>query len=90
MRIQLMANEKGFEVLKEQQQVGKIVWTLENNRMIMNGTLVDPSLRGQNVGEQLLDHAADFARAHDYKMEAVCPYVVKMFERFSRYDDVKL
>ena len=89
MNIQLMANEKGFEVIKDEQQVGKIVWDLQNNRMIMNGTVIDPSLRGQNIGEQLLDHAADYAREHHYTMEAVCPYVVKMFERFDRYDDVK-
>lgn len=89
MKIQLMSNEKGFEVLKDQEQVGKIVWDLNGSTIVMNGTHIDPSLRGQNIGEQLLDHAANYAREHEYKMQAVCPYVVKMFDRFDRYDDVK-
>ena len=91
MQIQLMTTNEGFEVLNEaNEQVGKIVWKLGDGVMLMNGTLVDPSLRGQNVGEKLLNEAADFARKHDYKMLAVCPYVVKKFAESAAYDDVKI
>lgn len=90
MNIQLMDSKSGFEVLNEGTQVGHIVWKLQNNVMIMNGTFLDESLRGKDYGQQLLDQAANFARENDYKMQAVCPYVVKMFERSNMYDDVKL
>ena len=77
MQIQLMDTNEGFEVRNEaNEQLGKIVWKLGDGVMLMNGTLVDPSLRGQNVGEKLLNEAADFARKNGYKMLAVCPYVV--------------
>lgn len=90
MQIQLMDTNEGFEVRNDaNEQVGKIVWKLGNGVMLMNGTLVDPSLRGQNVGEKLLNDAADFARKHGYKMLAVCPYVVKKFAESAAYDDVK-
>ena len=90
MQIQLMDTNEGFEVRNEaNEQLGKIVWKLGDGVMLMNGTLVDPSLRGQNVGEKLLNEAADFARKNGYKMLAVCPYVVEKFAESSAYDDVK-
>lgn len=87
MNIQPM--DGGFEVVHEGKQVGRIVWSLQNDIMIMNGTFLDDSLRGQNMGQKLLDEAANYARAHQYKMQAVCPYVVKQFDRSDAYDDVK-
>ena len=90
MNIQLMSDQSGFEILEEDVQVGHIVWELQDDVMIMNGTFVDPSLRGKNAGLELLNAAANFARQHQYKMKAVCPYIVKMFERSADYDDVKV
>lgn len=85
-----MNNEQGFELVDGDKQLGKIVWTLESDVMVMNGTLVDGSLRGQDYGTKLLDAAAEYAREYDYKMEAVCPYVVKKFEQSTAYDDLKI
>ena len=90
MDIRLMDNDNGFEMTQDNVQVGRIVWILNGNVMVMNGTFIDPSLRGKNAGERLLDEAANFARKHAYKMEAICPYVVKMFERHDKYNDVKI
>lgn len=91
MSIQLMDNERGFEVKNGAgEQVGRIVWQLDDNVMIMNGTYVDDSLRGQNMGEQLLDEAAKYAREHHYKMKAVCPYVVKKFNTSDKYSDLEV
>lgn len=89
MDIQKIADASGFELLCDGEQVGKIMWKQAGDVMIMNGTIIDESLRGQNMGEALLDKAVDYAREHHYKMQAVCPYVVKMFDRSSKYDDVK-
>lgn len=90
MAIQLMANERGFEVNNaEGVQVGRIVWDLEDNIMVMNGTFIDSSLRGQNMGEQLLDAAAQYAHEHHYKMKAVCPYVVKKFNTSDKYTSLE-
>lgn len=86
MSIQLMDNEHGFEVKNAAgEQVGRIVWALDDNVMVMNGTFIDESLRGQNMGEQLLDEAAKYAAEHHYKMKAVCPYVVKKFNTTDKY-----
>ena len=90
MIFQLMNDSTGFEVIQDEQQVGYIKWTLDDDVMIMESTFVEESLRGQDVALDLLDLAAEYARQNDYKMKAVCSYVVKMFERSDRYDDVKM
>lgn len=90
MIFQLMNDSTGFEVIQDEQQVGYIKWTLDDNVMIMESTFVEESLRGQDVSLNLLDLAAEYARQNDYKMKAVCSYVVKMFEQSDRYDDVKM
>lgn len=90
MEIRFMQDGAGYEVVKEGIQVGRIVWTLDGDTMVMNGTHLDESLRGQDLGTKLLNHAAEYARDNHYKMKAVCPFVVKMFERSEGYNDVKL
>ncbi len=57
--------------------------------IIANSTYVDPSLRGQNVARELLDRLADHARKEGWKIEPTCSYVVRAFERYDAYDDVK-
>lgn len=63
---------------------------LGEGSLAVTSTQVDPSLRGQGVAKILLDHLADFARAENLKLKAVCSYVVKKFEEDRSYDDVNL
>ncbi|KZE37002.1 acetyltransferase [Bhargavaea cecembensis] len=67
----------------------EITWTMMGDVMVMDHTFVDPSLRGGGVAKKLLDRAADYAREKNYKMEAVCSYVVTAFNRYDEYDDIK-
>ncbi|MER1987299.1 MAG: GNAT family N-acetyltransferase [Solibacillus sp.] len=90
LNISLLADEHGFELLDGDQQFGNIVWQLDGDVMVMNGTVVDPSLRGQDYGTKPLDEAAEYARRHHYKMEAICPFIVKKFEKTTAYDDLKV
>lgn len=82
--------EKGYELFQEGKSVARIEWHVEDGVMQMTGTYTDESLRGQGVAGKLLDQAAEYARAHEYKMKAICPYVVKKFEGHTAYDDVKI
>lgn len=58
--------------------------------LIANSTFVDPSLRGQGVAKELLDHLARFARENGYRVRPLCSYVVKAFEQSDAYDDIKI
>ncbi len=60
-----------------------------DDEIVANSTFVDPSLRGQNIARKLLDRLADYAREQGWKIEPTCSYVVRAFERYDAYDDVK-
>lgn len=68
----------------------EITWTQLADVMVVEHTFVDESMRNQGMAKKLLDQAAAYARKHDYKMEAVCSYVVTAFERYNDYDDIKV
>ena len=81
--------EFAFEYERDGLILAEIIWTQLADVMVVEHTFVDSSLRGQGIAKQLLDRAADYARENEYKIEAVCSYVVSAFEKTHEYDDVK-
>lgn len=78
-----------YEYVKEGEHLAEITWQLRDGVMHMNHTYVSNTLRGQGVAKKLLDEAANYAREQDYKMNAICSYVVAAFEKSDDYNDVK-
>lgn len=78
-----------FQNVQDGKTMAEITWTLLGDVMVMDHTFVSEELRGGGVAKKLLDRAADYAREHNYKMEAVCSYVVTAFNRYDEYNDVK-
>ncbi|CAM5187839.1 putative protein OS=Ureibacillus acetophenoni OX=614649 GN=SAMN05877842_111122 PE=4 SV=1 [Ureibacillus acetophenoni] len=78
-----------FEYKKDGENLAEIEWIQKGDVMVMNHTYVSEVLRGQGIAKKLLDKAAEYAREHNYKMEAVCSYVVAAFDGSTAYDDVK-
>ena len=67
-----------------------IHWTaVDAHTIAADHTFVDESLRGRGVGKALLDALAAHAAARGWRIRAVCPFVVKWFERSAKYDGVK-
>ncbi len=48
-------------------------------------TYVDPSLRGQGVGDQLMLALIDELKKSGKKVRATCPFVAKWFDRHTEY-----
>ncbi len=57
-------------------------------KFIIDHTEVDPSLRGQGVGEKLVDAAADYARENNLKIFATCPFAINALRENESYSDV--
>ena len=51
-------------------------------------TEVDPDLRGKGVGEDLVERAVKFARDHDLKIVAACPFARELIERNEEFRSV--
>ena len=61
---------------------------VSENRVDINHTFVDDSLRGQGVAGQLLELAAKELRASGRKAAASCSYAVKWFEKHPEEADL--
>lgn len=83
------ADEQAIEYKQDGRKLGEITWVLRDETMVMDHTFVSNELRGQGIAKKLLDEAATYAREHNYKMHAVCSYVVTAFERYDDYEDIK-
>ena len=84
------ADEQAIEYHQDGRMLGEITWVLRDGTMVMDHTYVSNELRGQGVAKKLLDEAAKYAREHNYKMKAVCSYVVTAFDRYDDYKDVQV
>ncbi len=62
---------------------------LGDAHILIDHTLVDPSLRGKGVARHLLDAAVGWARSNGIRISATCSYVVVQFARDSSLRDVQ-
>ncbi|SDL49873.1 hypothetical protein SAMN05421823_106181 [Catalinimonas alkaloidigena] len=63
------------------------VWA-GNQKLIIDHTEVDPSLRGQGVGEALLEQIVAYARTKGVKILPLCPFANAQFKKHPEYQDV--
>lgn len=90
-------------LIEHQQQEQKGQWFVEpndkrlaemsysrkaENKIVIEHTWVDDSLRGQHVGHYLVEAAVNFARENGIKIIAKCPFVQSVFERDPGFNDV--
>ena len=59
-----------------------------DDKFIIDHTWVDDSLRGQRVGQQLVEAAVGFARTHALKIITICPFAKSVFDKNESKRDV--
>ncbi|CAD2072253.1 GNAT family N-acetyltransferase [Phocicoccus pinnipedialis] len=61
-------------------------FSVENDVIDINHTLVSEELRGQGVGEALFKEVVEYAREHDLKLkqDATCSFGVVMIKRHKK------
>ena len=60
----------------------------DEDRLVIEHTWVDDSLRGQHVGHYLVEAAVKFAREQGVKIIPECPFAQSVFERDPNFSDV--
>lgn len=60
----------------------------DRNKIIIEHTEVDDTIRHENAGYQMVDSAVQYARAHQLKIVPVCPFVKAVFDKKPEYADV--
>lgn len=79
-----------FYIGSEADKKAFIHYTVEENIMIIDETVVDESLQNQGIAGKLLNYAAEHARANNLKIKPECSYVKHKFSTTDKYDDVKI
>ncbi|MBO6606610.1 GNAT family N-acetyltransferase [Psychroserpens sp.] len=58
------------------------------DKIIIDHTEVDESLRGEGVGYKLVEAAVNYARANNLKILPLCPFAAAVFRKRENYRDV--
>ena len=82
------AKEGAFYIEENGESVAELTYTLEKGKMVIQHTEVDESLRGKNVGYDLVERAVEFARESNLKIVPVCRFAKKVLEKHASFQDV--
>lgn len=77
-----------FVIKEDHKRIAELTYKKENDSINIDHTEVDKSLRGQGVGEDLVEEAVKFARDNNLKITATCPYAAKVLGSTDDYADV--
>ena len=92
MNIQQSENEKKGEFYYEVagKKLGVMPYSYAGpDKIIIDHTEVDESLKGQGVGYKLAEAAVNFAREKNIKIMPLCPFANAVFRKHSAYNDVR-
>ncbi|WP_295725092.1 GNAT family N-acetyltransferase [uncultured Leptotrichia sp.] len=88
MEIRHIANEGFFIFGENGDELAKLTYRKEGEKLFFESTVVSPELRGQGIAGKLFEAGVKYARENNYKIVPVCSYIVKKFES-GKYDDLK-
>ena len=59
------------------------------DKIIIDHTEVDDSLKGQGIGYKFVEASVEYARENSLKIVPLCPFANAVFKKRSEYNDVK-
>lgn len=78
-----------FYYAVEGKQLAEMTYTYAgNDKIIIDHTEVDDSLRGQGVGYKLVEASVQFARENNISILPLCPFANAVFRKKKEYSDV--
>src|SRR5258706_6403823 len=90
IQLKLDVNGKGaFVIEHEEERLAEMVIAIDEQNLTVYHTEVSEKLKGQGVASKLLSTMVDYARKHQLKVIALCPFVNAQFKRHPElYTDV--
>lgn len=78
-----------FKATEDGKEAGRMTYAWVNDdRIIIDHTEVNPEFRGRNVGNLMVQAAVEFARKADIKIVPLCPFAKSVFDKTPEYQDV--
>ena len=83
-------NKGAFYVEENEQLLAEMTYSMTGTElMIIDHTDVSDTLRGKNVGYQLVQAAVEYARANHMKILPLCPFANAVFKKkIAEFGDV--
>ena len=90
IELKLESNGTGAFVIEEAgKRIAEMTIGISGNNLTVYHTEVSDQLRGQSVASKLLSTMVRYARDHQLKVIALCPYVNAQFKRHEdQYKDI--
>ncbi|WP_147204230.1 GNAT family N-acetyltransferase [Segetibacter aerophilus] len=82
------ANEGAFYIEEDGQRLAEMDYRKEKDRIIIQHTEVNESLRGKNVGFQLVERGVEYAREANLKIVPLCVFAKKVLDMHKEFQDV--
>lgn len=78
-----------FYIEQDGQKLAEMVYSMPSpDKMIVEHTEVDDSLKGKNIGKQLVHHMVEFVRANNIKVIPLCPFTNAVIKKTPEYQDI--
>ena len=82
------AERSRFELVDDGRVLGYADYLVEGDRMVFPHTVIEPSLRGQGLGAELVRGALDQVRSLGRKVEPRCWYVAQFIDQHAEYQEL--
>ena len=82
-------NKGSFYVQQDDKLLAEMTYVWAGaDRIIIDHTEVDESLKGLGVGKQMVTKAVEFAREKNIKIIPLCPFAKSVFDKEREFSDV--
>ena len=89
--IETNGSKGAFFIEKHGQRLASMEFTMAGaDKMIIDHTEVDETLKGTGAGRKLLNRLVEYARGHEIKVIPLCPFAHSVFKKDAEIRDVLL
>lgn len=82
-------NEGKFYIEENDKNIALMTYKKSSDGVItIDHTEVDPNLRGEGIGEDLIAEGVKYARENELKIVPLCPFAKAEFDKHDEYQDV--
>ena len=79
-----------FYIEKDDDIIAELTYTInDNNIMTLDHTETEPEFTGEGLASKLVQHSVKYARENEMRIDPLCEYAAKQFERHEEYQEVK-
>lgn len=84
-----VGNKGIFYIEKDRKIIAEMIYNMPSpDKMIIEHTEVDDTLKGKNIGKKLVHHMVEYARSNNIKVIPLCTFTSSVIKRTQEYADI--